>query len=61
MKAVPERGRIAIHNRSHYEEVVIVRVHPAILQGQQLPKDMKLDKHSGRSVLRTSTTSSAPW
>ncbi len=44
MKAVPERGRIGIHNRSHYEEVVIARVHPAILQGQQLPDAMKLDK-----------------
>ena len=44
MKAVPERGRIGIHNRSHYEEVVIARVHPEILQGQQLPEDMKHDK-----------------
>jgi PPK2 family polyphosphate:nucleotide phosphotransferase len=44
MKAVPERGRIGIHNRSHYEEVVIARVHPEILQGQQLPDDMKQDK-----------------
>jgi len=44
MKAVPERGRIGIHNRSHYEEVVVVRVHPEILQGQQLPDDIKRDK-----------------
>jgi len=44
MKAVPERGRIGIHNRSHYEEVVIARVHPEILQGQQMPEDMKQDK-----------------
>jgi PPK2 family polyphosphate:nucleotide phosphotransferase len=44
MKAVPERGRIGIHNRSHYEETVIVRVHPEILQEQQLPDDMKQDK-----------------
>jgi PPK2 family polyphosphate:nucleotide phosphotransferase len=44
MKAVPERGRIGIHNRSHYEEVVIARVHPAILEGQQLPDHMKQDK-----------------
>lgn len=44
MKAVPERGRIGVHNRSHYEEVVIARVHPEILQGQQLPEDMKQDK-----------------
>ena len=43
MKAVPERGRIGIHNRSHYEEVVIARVHPEILQGQQLPDHIKAD------------------
>src|SRR5437867_8070629 len=35
--ALPERGRIGIFNRSHYEEVLVVRVHPGILQGQQLP------------------------
>ena len=45
MKAVPERGRIGIHNRSHYEEVVIARVHPAILQGQQMPEHMEQDKN----------------
>lgn len=48
MKAVPERGRIGIHNRSHYEEVVIARVHPEILQGQQLPDDLKRDKRIWR-------------
>ena len=36
-KALPERGRIGIFNRSHYEEVLIVRVHPEILGYQQLP------------------------
>jgi len=35
--ALPERGRIGIFNRSHYEEVLIVRVHPAILEAQRLP------------------------
>jgi PPK2 family polyphosphate:nucleotide phosphotransferase len=34
---LPERGRIGIFNRSYYEEVLIVRVHPAILAGQRLP------------------------
>ena len=43
-KALPERGRIGIFNRSHYEEVLVVRVHPAILQGQQLPDKVKNDK-----------------
>lgn len=34
---LPARGQIAIFNRSHYEEVVVVRVHPKILEGQKLP------------------------
>jgi PPK2 family polyphosphate:nucleotide phosphotransferase len=34
---LPERGRIGIFNRSYYEEVLIVRVHPEILVGQRLP------------------------
>jgi PPK2 family polyphosphate:nucleotide phosphotransferase len=34
---LPARGPIAIFNRSHYEEVVVVRVHPAILERQKLP------------------------
>ena len=36
-RALPERGRIGIFNRSYYEEVLVVRVHPEILQGQRLP------------------------
>jgi PPK2 family polyphosphate:nucleotide phosphotransferase len=40
-KALPERGRIGIHNRSYYEEVLVVRVHPEILAGQQLPEEVK--------------------
>ena len=35
--ALPERGRIGIHNRSWYEEVLAVRVHPEYLDGQKLP------------------------
>ena len=37
--ALPERGRIGIFNRSYYEEVLIVRVLPEILRGQQLPDE----------------------
>jgi PPK2 family polyphosphate:nucleotide phosphotransferase len=37
MKALPERGRIGIFNRSYYEDVLVVRVHPEILAGQRLP------------------------
>ncbi|HKB39335.1 MAG TPA: polyphosphate kinase 2 family protein [Gemmataceae bacterium] len=37
MKCLPERGRIGIFNRSYYEEVLVVRVHPELLEQQQLP------------------------
>jgi PPK2 family polyphosphate:nucleotide phosphotransferase len=37
VKRLPERGRIGIFNRSYYEEVLVVRVHPAILGAQKLP------------------------
>lgn len=37
-KAVPERGRIGIFNRSYYEETIAVRVHPEYLVGQRLPE-----------------------
>ena len=36
-KRLPERGRIGIFNRSYYEEVLVVRVHPEYLKGQKLP------------------------
>jgi PPK2 family polyphosphate:nucleotide phosphotransferase len=39
-KALPERGRIGIFNRSYYEETLIVRVHPEYLQKQKLPPDV---------------------
>ena len=37
IKCLPERGRIGIFNRSYYEEVLVVRVHPEILRRQRLP------------------------
>ena len=37
VKALPERGRIGIFNRSYYEEVLVVRVHPRVLEAEQLP------------------------
>lgn len=39
-KQLPERGRIGIFNRSYYEEVLVVKVHPEYLEGQNLPADM---------------------
>ncbi len=41
---VPERGKIGIFNRSYYEEVLVVRVHPSILRDQKLP-DPLVTKH----------------
>jgi PPK2 family polyphosphate:nucleotide phosphotransferase len=38
-RALPERGRIGIFNRSYYEEVLVVRVHPEILEAQRIPED----------------------
>jgi PPK2 family polyphosphate:nucleotide phosphotransferase len=38
--ALPERGRIGIFNRSHYEEVLVVRVHPEILEKEHLPRGL---------------------
>jgi PPK2 family polyphosphate:nucleotide phosphotransferase len=43
-KMVPERGKIGIFNRSYYEEVLVVRVHPAFLKAQKLP-DRMITKH----------------
>jgi PPK2 family polyphosphate:nucleotide phosphotransferase len=43
-KALPERGRIGIFNRSYYEEVLVARVHPEILAKQQLPHVPKGDR-----------------
>jgi PPK2 family polyphosphate:nucleotide phosphotransferase len=40
-KRLPERGNIGIFNRSYYEELLVVRVHPAILDGQKIPPKLK--------------------
>ena len=46
---LPKRGRIGIFNRSYYEEVLVVRVHPEILQAQRLPPEsLEGDIWSGR-------------
>ncbi len=44
-RCLPERGRIGIFNRSYYEEVLIVRVHPEVLRSQKLP-EAALDRKS---------------
>jgi PPK2 family polyphosphate:nucleotide phosphotransferase len=43
-KALPERGRIGIFNRSYYEETLVVRVHPEYLHGQKMPEEL-ITKH----------------
>jgi PPK2 family polyphosphate:nucleotide phosphotransferase len=42
-KELPERGRIGIFNRSYYEEVLVVRVHPDLLAKQKIPTDLTGD------------------
>ena len=56
LKCLPERGRIGIFNRSYYEELLVVRVHPEFLEKQKLPPEYR-QKHlggplSGHSWLR---------
>jgi PPK2 family polyphosphate:nucleotide phosphotransferase len=41
---LPERGRIGIFNRSYYEEVLVIRVHPELLRSQGLPKELRDEK-----------------
>jgi len=43
-RCMPARGKIGIFNRSYYEEVLVVRVHPEFLQKQRLPDSLR-DKH----------------
>jgi PPK2 family polyphosphate:nucleotide phosphotransferase len=54
-RCLPERGRIGVFNRSYYEEVIVVRVHPKLLDAQHLPppsrKDESIWKHRYRSIV----------
>jgi PPK2 family polyphosphate:nucleotide phosphotransferase len=43
LKCLPERGRIGIFNRSYYEEMLVVRVHPELLHAQKLPPSLVTD------------------
>lgn len=52
-RKLPERGRIGIFNRSYYEEVLIVRVHKAILDAEQLPEELLDEKHIWRDRYRS--------
>jgi PPK2 family polyphosphate:nucleotide phosphotransferase len=50
---LPERGRIGIFNRSYYEEVLVVRVHPELLAAERLPEPQASDKHVWRDRYRS--------
>jgi len=52
---LPERGRIGIFNRSYYEEVLIVRVHPEILSSQNLPDSLSNPKTIWKDRYRSIT------
>ena len=55
-RALPERGRIGIFNRSHYEELLVVRVHPELLERQRLPK-----KPEGDALWKQRARDIAAW
>jgi len=50
---LPERGRIGIFNRSYYEEVLIVRVHPGILISEGFSKELRIDKNIWKGRYRS--------
>src|SRR5215469_1161653 len=43
-RCLPSRGKIGIFNRSYYEEVLVVRVHPQLLKGEKMPDEL-VTKH----------------
>lgn len=52
-QVLPERGRIGIFNRSYYEEVLIARVHPEILDSQRIPDEALHKEHIWRERFRS--------
>jgi PPK2 family polyphosphate:nucleotide phosphotransferase len=52
-RCLPERGRIGIFNRSYYEEVLVVKVHPEILQNQGLPTELLNERTVWRDRYRS--------
>src|SRR6266851_625136 len=63
-KCIPERGKIGIFNRSYYEEVLVVRVHPTLLKAERLP-DGLATKHIWdqryEEMIQNTATKLAPW
>ena len=56
-KAAPERGRIGIFNRSYYEDVLVVRVHPDLLERQKLPPGSRCAASNSGWTFTTRTSS----
>jgi PPK2 family polyphosphate:nucleotide phosphotransferase len=52
-KRLPERGRIGIFNRSYYEEVLVVRVHPDILRSEGLSEELRHEKNTWNERYRS--------
>ena len=52
-KRLPERGMIGIFNRSYYEEVLVVRVHPELLRNQGLAEELRDEKHIWKERYRS--------
>jgi PPK2 family polyphosphate:nucleotide phosphotransferase len=52
-RELPQRGQIGIFNRSYYEEVLIVRVHPKLLRAQGLPEELAADENIWRGRFRS--------
>ena len=55
-KRLPERGRIGIFNRSYYEEVLVVRVHPELLRARAAARRGEAEGRSSRTATRTSAS-----
>ncbi len=60
MKSLPERGRIGIFNRSYYEEVLVVKVHPELLELRRLPPG-NVDQSFWKVGMRISTPLKNTW
>jgi Polyphosphate kinase 2 (PPK2) len=56
--SLPGRGRIGIFNRSHYEEVLVVRVHPELLAAERMPN---AGERSESDAAGRSTTGNGTW
>ena len=59
-RGLPRRGEIGIFNRSHYEEVLVVRVHPEILERQKLPESGDERRHLEAALSRDQRLGAPP-